>query len=52
MWAYPGPSCPNRPTSEELSVVEVEARIHKVLDLRVNPNPNTDPFPYGEGLLL
>jgi hypothetical protein len=31
MWTYLGPSCPNRPSFEELSVVEVEAWIHKVL---------------------
>jgi hypothetical protein len=36
---YPGPSCPNRHCSEELSAAEVDSRIHKVLDLKVDPNP-------------
>jgi hypothetical protein len=40
---YPGSSCPDHFSSEELSVVEVDARIHKVLDLRVNPNPEVGP---------
>jgi hypothetical protein len=39
MWTYLGLSCPNRPSAEELSAAEVKARIHKVLDLEVNPNP-------------
>jgi hypothetical protein len=39
MWMYPGPSCPDRPSSKELSAVEVEARIHKVLHHGVNPTP-------------
>jgi hypothetical protein len=42
MWVYPGSSCPDCPTSEELSPVEVEAQIHKVMDLEVNLNP--DPY--------
>jgi hypothetical protein len=32
MWAYPRSSCLDHPSSEELSAVEVEARIRKVLD--------------------
>jgi hypothetical protein len=39
MLTYLGPSYPNDLSSEELSMVEVEARIHKVLDLRVIPIP-------------
>jgi hypothetical protein len=37
-----GSSCPDYPSSEELSLVEVEAQIHQVLDLEVNLNP--DPY--------
>jgi hypothetical protein len=40
MWVYPWSSCPDCPTSEELSPVEVEAQIHKVMDLEVNLNPD------------
>jgi hypothetical protein len=40
---YPGSSCPDHFSSEELSAVEVDARIHKVLDLGVNPNPEVGP---------
>jgi hypothetical protein len=43
MWMYPGPSCPDCPFSEELRAVEVDAQIHKVLDLEVNPNPRVGP---------
>jgi hypothetical protein len=51
-WTYLGPNCPDRPSSEELSVIEVEAQIHKVLDLGVNPTPVPAPSPYGEGSLV
>jgi hypothetical protein len=51
-WTYPGPNYPDRPSSEELSVIEVEAQIHKVLDLGVNPTPVPAPSPYGEGSLV
>jgi hypothetical protein len=47
---YLGLSCPDRPTSEELSVVEVEAWIHKVLDLGVNPTPSACPIPLRSGI--
>jgi hypothetical protein len=39
MWTYPRPSCSDCPSSKELSVVEVEAQIHKVLDLGVILTP-------------
>jgi hypothetical protein len=45
MWTYPGPSCPNHPSSQELSAVEVEEWIHKVLDLRVVLTPGSGPVP-------
>jgi hypothetical protein len=47
MWAYPGSSCPNRPSPEELSAGgdEMEARIHKVLDSAVIPLPGVGPDP-------
>jgi hypothetical protein len=50
MWTYPGLSCPDHPISEELSVVEVEAWIHKVLDLGVNPTPSACPVPLWRGI--
>jgi hypothetical protein len=49
MWTYLGPSCPDRPSSEELSATEVEAWIHKVLDFGVIPTPNTGPAPLWRG---
>jgi hypothetical protein len=45
MWMCPGLSYPNHPSTEELSPVEVEAQIHKLLDLGVNPNSSTSPVP-------
>jgi hypothetical protein len=50
MWTYLGPSYPDRPSSEELSAVEVEARIHKVLDLGVNPIPGAILVPLQRGI--
>jgi hypothetical protein len=50
MWMYPGPSCPDRPSSEELSTMEVDAQIHKVLDLRVSPNHLANPIPLWRGV--
>jgi hypothetical protein len=50
MWLYPGPSCLNRPSPEELSVAQVDSWIHKVLDLGVNLNPRADPVPLQEGV--
>jgi hypothetical protein len=29
MWAYPGSNCPDRPSPEELSAVEVETRVSR-----------------------
>jgi hypothetical protein len=45
MWAYLGSSCLDRPSPEELSAVEVEARIHKVLDSAVIPSHGVGPDP-------
>jgi hypothetical protein len=50
MWAYSGSSCPDRPSSEELSATEVEARMHKALDLRVILIPSVDPIPIRRGI--
>jgi hypothetical protein len=41
---------PNRPSSEELSAVEVEARIHKVLALGVIPTTGAGPIPLRRGI--
>jgi hypothetical protein len=49
MGMYPGPSCPDRPSPEELSEMYVNTGIHKVLDLRVNPNPSVGPIPLRRG---
>jgi hypothetical protein len=48
MWLYLGPSCPDRPISEELSAAEVDFWVHKVLDLGVNSNPRAGPAPLPE----
>jgi hypothetical protein len=47
---YPGPSCPDCPSPEELSAMEVDGRIHKVLDLGVSPNPGVGPVPLRKGI--
>jgi hypothetical protein len=47
---YSGPSCPDRPSSEELCTAEVNAWIHKVLDLEVNLNPRAGPVPLQRGI--
>jgi hypothetical protein len=39
MWLYLGPSFLDRPSSKELSAVEVNTQIHKVLNLGANSNP-------------
>jgi hypothetical protein len=47
MWLYSGPSYPDCPFSEKLSAAEVDAWIHKVLDLRgkLNPRAGLAPLP-------
>jgi hypothetical protein len=50
LWAYPGSSCPDSPTSEELIAVEVEAGIHIVLDLSVMHTHDAGPIPLGSGI--
>jgi hypothetical protein len=50
MRLYPGPSCPDRPSFEEFSVVEINTWIHKVLDLGANPNTGPHPTPLPEGV--
>jgi hypothetical protein len=50
MWMYQGPSYPDCPSSEELSASEVEAWIHKVLDVLVNPNSDAGPVPLWRGI--
>jgi hypothetical protein len=47
---YPRPCCPDCPSSKELSVIEVNSWIHKVLDLGVNLSPRFDPAPLQGGL--
>jgi hypothetical protein len=44
MWMYPRMSCPDHPSFEEFSAAKIDARIYKVLDLRVNPNPEASPI--------
>jgi hypothetical protein len=50
IWMYLGSSCPDRPTYEELIAVQVEAQIHKVLDLKVNLNPGPSTVPLRRGI--
>jgi hypothetical protein len=50
MWLYPGPSCPDRPFSEELGKALINTRIYKVLDYGAGPNPMASPIPLGEGV--
>jgi hypothetical protein len=50
MWLYPGLSCPDRPSIEELSAAEVDSWVHKVLDLGVNLNPGAGPAPLQDGV--
>jgi hypothetical protein len=50
MWTYLGPSCPDHPSSEELSAAEVDAQIHKILDLGVNLTPSSSPVPLWRGI--
>jgi hypothetical protein len=50
MWMYPEPSYPDRPSSTELSAVEVEAQIHMVLDLGVNLTLCADHVPLWRGI--
>jgi hypothetical protein len=50
MWTYLGPSCLERPSSEELNAVEGEARIHKVLDLAVSLTLSAGPVPLRRGI--
>jgi hypothetical protein len=52
VWLYPRPSCLNCPSSEELSAVEVDSRIHKVVDLGVDPNLRTGPPLCKKGLAV
>jgi hypothetical protein len=50
MWAYPRSSCLDRPSNKELSVVEVEAWIHKVRDSVVILPPGTSPDSLERGI--
>ncbi len=50
MWMYPGPSSPDHPSSEELSAVEINTQMRKVLDLGANPNSGAGPVPLQEGV--
>jgi hypothetical protein len=50
MWPYPCPNCPSHPSFKELSAVEVDAQICKVLYLGVIPTPGVDPVPLRRGI--
>jgi hypothetical protein len=47
-----GTKLPDHPSSKELSAVEEEARIHKVLDLGVNLTPGASPIPLWRGIAI
>jgi hypothetical protein len=48
---YLGPSCLDHPFFEELSAVEINTWIYKVLDLGAYPNPRAGPSPLPKGML-
>jgi hypothetical protein len=50
MWLYPGPSSPDLPYFEELSTVEINTQMRKILDLGANPNSGAGPVPLQEGV--
>jgi hypothetical protein len=45
MWAYQRSTCPDHHSPEEMSAVEVETRIHKVLGAAVVLPPGAGPDP-------
>jgi hypothetical protein len=45
MRVYLGPRCPDRPSSKEVIAEEVNAQIHKVLDLEASLNPGVRCVP-------
>jgi hypothetical protein len=50
MWLYSRKSCSDCSFSEELSDVNINTRIHKVLDHGADLNLGADPVPLGEGV--
>jgi hypothetical protein len=48
MWLYLVPICLDRSFSEELSMMEINTWIHKVLDHGANQNPTADHAPLRE----
>jgi hypothetical protein len=50
MWVYLGSSSPDYPPPKELSVGEVEARIHKVLDSTIIASPGIGPDALRRGI--
>jgi hypothetical protein len=50
MWLCQGPSCLDCSFSKELSEVEINTQIHKVLDHGANLNPGAGPAPLREGV--
>jgi hypothetical protein len=51
MWAYQGSTCPDCPSPEELSAVDEESQIHKVLDSAAVPPPGASPGPLRRGII-
>jgi hypothetical protein len=50
MWMYSGPSCPDRPFSEELGDTEINTWVHGVLDHGAVLNLGTSPISLREGV--
>jgi hypothetical protein len=50
MWLYSGLSFPNRSFSKELSTVDINTQIHKVLDHGANSDHGVGPAPLREGV--
>jgi hypothetical protein len=50
IWLYPRPSCPDHPFSEELSDMEINTWIPRVLAHGADLNPEAGPAPLREGV--
>jgi hypothetical protein len=51
MWRYPGPSYPSCSFLAELTDVEVDTRVWRILALRVNQHFGSGPVPLKDGVV-
>jgi hypothetical protein len=49
MEMYPGLNCSDCPSLKELSMAKIDARIHEIQDIGVNPKPRVGPIPLDQG---